>query len=88
MEFIAFMIVGYAEISPGSCQLEYFRYNEIHSLVIPCHENGTLHQAIDNHTRLYFETGDEWHQEQAQILRKYIKDLKVWIHKEEGWWNE
>jgi hypothetical protein len=41
IDFIAFMIVGYAEISPGSCQLEYFRYNEVHSLVIPCHENGT-----------------------------------------------
>jgi hypothetical protein len=34
------------------------------------------------------ETGDMWHEEQAQILRKYVKDLKVWIHKEEGWWNE
>jgi len=45
-------------------------------------------QAIDNHTRLFLETGDFWHQEQADILRKYIKDLKVWIHKEEGWWNE
>jgi len=45
-------------------------------------------KAIDNHTRLYLETGDIWHEEQAQILRKYIKDLKIWIHKEEGWWNE
>jgi hypothetical protein len=45
-----------------------------------------IHQilkAIDNHTRLYIETGDVWHEEQAQILRKYIKDVKVWIHKEE-----
>ena len=41
MELIAFMIVGYTEISPGQCQLEYFRYNEIQSLVIPCQENGT-----------------------------------------------
>ena len=75
MEFIAFMIVGYMEISPGSCKLEYLRYNEIHSLVIPCHENS-------------MQTGDPWHEEQAEILRKYVKDLKVWIHKEEGWWNE
>jgi len=45
-------------------------------------------KAIDNHTRLYLETSDTWHEEQAQILRKYIKDLKIWIHKEEGWWNE
>jgi hypothetical protein len=53
--------------------------------------NAPIHQilkAIDNHTRLHMETGDIWHEEQAQILRKYVKDLKVWIHKEEGWWNE
>jgi hypothetical protein len=42
---IAFMIVGYSEISSGSCQLEYFRYNEVHSLVIPCQENGTLQRG-------------------------------------------
>jgi hypothetical protein len=30
------------------------------------------------------ETGDPWHEEQAQILRKYVKDLKIWIHKQEG----
>ena len=45
MELIAFMIVGYMEISPGSCKLEYLRYNEVHSLVIPCHENGTLQKG-------------------------------------------
>ena len=45
MEFIAFMIVGYVEISPGSCQIDYLRYNEIHSLVIPCQENGTLQRG-------------------------------------------
>jgi len=45
-------------------------------------------KAIDHHTRLYMKTGDSWHEEQAQILRKYVKDLKVWIHKQEGWWNE
>ena len=42
IDLIAFVIVGYVEISPGQCQLEYFRYNEVHSLVIPCHENGIL----------------------------------------------
>ncbi len=41
MELIAFMIVGYMEIGPGTCQVEYLRYNEVHSLVAPCHENGT-----------------------------------------------
>ena len=45
-------------------------------------------KAIDNHTKLWMETGDDWHEEQAQILRKYVKDLKVWIHKQEGWWDE
>ncbi len=45
MEFIAFMIVGYVETSHGNCQLEYFRYNEVHSLVIPCQENGTLQRG-------------------------------------------
>ena len=47
-----------------------------------------IHQilkAIDNHTRLHLETGDFWHEEQAQILRKYVSDVKVWIHKEENW---
>ncbi len=45
MEFIAFMVVGYFELSPGQCQLEYFRYNEIHALTIPCQENGTLQRG-------------------------------------------
>lgn len=45
MELIAFLIVGYVEISPGQCQIDYFRYNDIHSLVIPCHENGTLQRG-------------------------------------------
>jgi hypothetical protein len=31
------------------------------------------------------ETGDSWHEEQAEILRKYVKDLKVWIHEQEEW---
>jgi len=44
--------------------------------------------AVDTHTRMYLETGDEWHQSQAKVLRKYVKDLKVWIHKQEGGWNE
>ena len=44
--------------------------------------------AVDEHTRQHLKTGDEWHLSQAQILRNYVKDLKVWIHKEEGWWDE
>jgi hypothetical protein len=49
--------------------------------------NKPIHQilkAIDNHTRLHLETGDQWHHEQANILRLYLHDLKTWIHKQEG----
>lgn len=49
--------------------------------------NAPIHnmlKAVDNHTSLYFKTGDVWHMEQAQILRKYVADLKTWIHKQEG----
>ena len=42
IDLIAFMIIGYVEVSPGQCQIDYLRYNEVHSLVIPCQENGTL----------------------------------------------
>ena len=45
MELIAFVIIGYMEIGPGNCQIDYFRYNEVHSLVVPCHENGTLQKG-------------------------------------------
>lgn len=40
-------------------------------------------KAIDNHTRLWIQTGDYWHEEQAKILREYLNELKTWIHKEE-----
>ncbi len=40
--------------------------------------------AIDEHMRLYITTGDRYHLGQAQTLREYIRDLKTWIHKEEG----
>jgi len=49
--------------------------------------NASIHhtlKAIDNHTRLYLKTGDEWHEEKAQLLRQYIRDLKYWIHQQEG----
>ena len=49
--------------------------------------NAPIHQilkAIDNHTRLQLETGDFWHEKQANILRQYLRDLKNFIHKEEG----
>lgn len=49
--------------------------------------NSPIHQilkAIDNHTRLYLETGNFWHEEQAYILRQYVKNLKIFIHEQEG----
>jgi hypothetical protein len=40
-------------------------------------------KTIDLHTLLYLKTGDIWHEEHAQILRKYLTDLKDWIILEE-----
>ena len=48
---------------------------------VPIHK---ILKAVDNHTRLYLETGDKWHEEKARMLRKYVLELKEWIHKEEG----
>jgi hypothetical protein len=45
IEFIAFMIVGYSEVGPGQCQLDYFAYNNIQSINIQCQENGTLQRG-------------------------------------------
>ena len=39
---IAFMIIGYVEVSPGQCQIDYFKYDKTDTLVIPCYENETL----------------------------------------------
>ena len=47
MELIAFIIVGYMQVGPDSCQVDYLRYSEVHSVVIPCSENQTsLGRAI------------------------------------------
>ncbi len=49
--------------------------------------NAPIHQilkAIDNHNREYFETGNSWHLEKADMLRTYLKELKTWIHKKEN----
>lgn len=48
--------------------------------------NKPIHQilkAIDNHNRLYLETGNIWHNQKAEILRSYVSELKTWIHREE-----
>ena len=52
--------------------------------------NAPIHnilKAIDNHTQEYFKSGDIWHLEKADMLRKYLNELKTWIHKQEGRWN-
>jgi hypothetical protein len=35
-----------------------------------------LLKAIDLHTREYLKTGDRWHAENANALRKYVAELK------------
>jgi hypothetical protein len=49
--------------------------------------NAPIHQilkAIDNHTRLYLQTGDPWHLESSTELRGYLRKLKDWIVEQEG----
>ena len=49
--------------------------------------NAPIHnilKAIDNHTSIYLNTGDKWHAEQADFLRKYVKRLKDRIKEEES----
>lgn len=49
--------------------------------------NGPIHhiiKAIDEHNVQYFKTGNIWHLQQAELLRKYIHGLKMYIHRQEG----
>jgi hypothetical protein len=49
--------------------------------------NALIHQClkgVDNHMHQYMETGNVWHLEKADGLRKYVLELKMWIHKVEG----
>jgi hypothetical protein len=39
--------------------------------------------AIDRHNRLFFQTGDRWHLQQAEHLRHYVIELKDWISRHE-----
>ncbi|MEN9542129.1 MAG: Synechococcus phage, partial [Cyanobacteriota bacterium] len=41
-------------------------------------------QAVDRHNRLFFDTGDRWHLQQASALRSYVRALKTWIHQQEA----
>lgn len=40
-------------------------------------------KTIDLHTKLYLETGDNFHLKQSEILRTYLLDLKEWIRLKE-----
>lgn len=54
---------------------------------VRCPWNPVIHnllKAIDNHTSKFLSTHDPWHEQKAADLRNYVKELKEWIHKEEG----
>jgi len=36
IELIAFAIVGYVEIGPGKCQIDYLQYDKLSSVIMPC----------------------------------------------------
>jgi hypothetical protein len=38
MELIVFIIVGMIEIGPNVCKLDYYTYDDVSSIVIPCAE--------------------------------------------------
>lgn len=44
----------------------------------------SLLKAIDLHTQQYLKTGDRWHADNANALRKYVSELKDRIHRQEG----
>lgn len=49
--------------------------------------NPVIHQllkAVDEHMKLYLTHHDPWHLEKAAMLRKYLHELKTYIHKQEG----
>lgn len=39
--------------------------------------------AIDRHEHLYRKTGNGWHAAKAHELRRYVGELKTWIHQQE-----
>jgi hypothetical protein len=39
--------------------------------------------GVDLHTKLYLESQDTFHLNQADLLRLYVSRLKDWIHKTE-----
>ena len=49
--------------------------------------NAPIHnilKAIDNHNQEYFKTNNIWHLEKADMLRKYLHELKTWIATQEN----
>jgi len=49
--------------------------------------NAVIHQllqAVDHHNHLLLTTGDRWHADKAEQLRQYVRELKSWIHQQEG----
>jgi hypothetical protein len=40
-------------------------------------------KVIVQHTNLYIQTGDKFHNDQTKTLRSYVNELKSWIHKQE-----
>jgi hypothetical protein len=40
--------------------------------------------AIDRHEHLYRSTGNGWHAAKAHELRRYVSELKDWIHQQES----
>jgi len=43
-----------------------------------------LLRAVDHHNSQFLATGDHWHAEKAEQLRQYVRELKTWIHQQEG----
>lgn len=41
-------------------------------------------KSIDLHVDLYLQTGESFHLEMANALRIYVRQLKDWIHQQEG----
>lgn len=42
-----------------------------------------LLRAVDHHNVQFFRSGDRWHLEKADQLRRYVRELKDWLTAEE-----
>lgn len=40
-------------------------------------------KAVDWHVNAYLRTGDRWHMEQAEVIRRYTQQLKDWVVRQE-----